>query len=183
SCSVSIVRLAAAASRAALQAVARRSATPTLDSAATHLVLAPTRKAGTKQLIGTISRRSPRLLGARSKQPFRRARRHADHGQPALREYRRRLEACRAGRGAGARASSLVRGDSCRVRRLCGSSQRRERVWLRAFSGGRSAVPRSGPVAIPRSRRFLPRGRTSPVPGLRAAGDDAARRYRLLPAV
>ena len=32
---------------------------------------APTRKAGTKQLIGTISRRSPRLLGARSKQPFR----------------------------------------------------------------------------------------------------------------
>ena len=38
---------------------------------ATHLVLAPTRKAGTKQLIGTTSRRSPRLLGARSKQPFR----------------------------------------------------------------------------------------------------------------
>jgi hypothetical protein len=68
---VSIVRLAAAASRAALRAVARRSATPTLDPAATHLVLAPTRKAGTKQLIGTISRRSPRLLGARSKQPFR----------------------------------------------------------------------------------------------------------------
>src|SRR6516162_8570381 len=62
-------------------------------------------------------------------------------------------------------------------------SQRRARVWLRAFPGGRSAVPRSGPVAIPRSRRFLPRGRTSPVPGLRAAGDDAARRYRLLPAV
>src|SRR5215831_2656591 len=70
SSSLSIVRLAAAASRAALRAVARRSATPTLDPAATHLVLAPTRKAGTKQLIGTISR-SPRLLGARSKQPFR----------------------------------------------------------------------------------------------------------------
>src|SRR5262249_57020865 len=66
SSSVSIVRRAATASRVAL-----RSATPTLDPAATHLVLAPTRKAGTKQLIGTISRRSPRLLGARSKPPFR----------------------------------------------------------------------------------------------------------------
>ena len=31
-----------------------RSATPTLDPAATHLVLAPTRKAGTEQLIGDI---------------------------------------------------------------------------------------------------------------------------------
>lgn len=31
-----------------------RSATPTLDPAATHLVLAPTRKAGTEQLIRDI---------------------------------------------------------------------------------------------------------------------------------
>jgi hypothetical protein len=31
-----------------------RSATPTLDPASTHLVLAPTRKAGTEQLIGDI---------------------------------------------------------------------------------------------------------------------------------
>src|SRR5690242_16668024 len=38
-------------------------------------------------------------------------------------------------------------------------------------------------VAVPRNRRFLPRGRAKPVPGLRAAGDDAARRYHLLPAV
>ncbi len=52
--SLSIVRLATTTSRAALRAVARDRLRLTLDPAATHLVLAPTRKAGTEQLIEDI---------------------------------------------------------------------------------------------------------------------------------